>query len=208
MPEVIVVTGTTTGIGKTWVTAELTETLRDEMKVALRKPVESFGPGDKRDSELLAGASGEPADSICPPHRRYELPMAPPIAAAGLGRPSFTVDDLGYELAVGSIDADLVLIEGVGGPYSPLSADGDTVSLAHHLGATRVISVVDASLGAINAALTVIKAFPAAEVLTYLNRYDGDDEVHRTNRRWLSEQGHLVYRSIDELADAFRRRVP
>jgi dethiobiotin synthetase len=208
MPEIVVVSATSTGSGKTWVTARLIEALRDEISIAVRKPVESFTPGDERDSELLAGASGEPPDVVCPPHRRYELPMAPPIAAAGLGRPSFSVADLGYELAAGSIDADLVLVEGVGGPYSPLSADGDTVALAELLGAAKVISVVDASLGAINAALTVIKAFPGVEVLTFLNHFDPDDEVHRTNWTWLTAQGHLVHRSIDELADAFRSRVP
>ncbi len=208
MPEIVVVKGATTGAGKTWVTTRLAAALRGSMSVAVRKPVESFADGDERDSELLASAGGESPDIICPPHRRYELAMAPPIAASILGRPPISMADLESEMGLDALDVHLVLVEGVGGPYSPLAEDGDTATLAAAVGAALVISVVDASLGAINSAIAVAKAFPGAEVLTFLNRYDEADEVHTTNAEWLERSGHLVYRTVDELADALRSRVP
>ena len=41
-----------------------------------------------------AGAAASRPTSVCPPHRWYEVPMAPPMAADALGRPPFTIADL------------------------------------------------------------------------------------------------------------------
>ena len=73
---VVVVAGTGTGIGKTWVTAELGTALRRRgIAVAARKPVQSFEPDDDHptDADVLGGATGEDPHTVCP---------ASPVAAA------------------------------------------------------------------------------------------------------------------------------
>jgi dethiobiotin synthetase len=56
----VVVTGTGTGVGKTWFSAVTLGLLRDRgVSVAARKPVQSFEPGDgPTDAEVLAAATG------------------------------------------------------------------------------------------------------------------------------------------------------
>ena len=50
------------------------------------------------------------------------------MAAAVLGRPAFSVDDLVAELAWPA-DTAVGLVETAGGPRSPIAADGDSVDL-------------------------------------------------------------------------------
>ena len=83
--RLIAVAGTATEIGKTWVTARVVETLRGRgLSVSARKPVQSFGPDElgATDAEVLAAATGEAPQAVCPAHRWYPVPMAPPLAAS------------------------------------------------------------------------------------------------------------------------------
>jgi len=88
--RLVVVTGTGTEVGKTWVSAAVLRLARAQgLSVAARKPAQSFAPDqgpDQRDAYLLAAATGEPADVVCRPERSYPVPMAPPMAAEALGR--------------------------------------------------------------------------------------------------------------------------
>jgi len=116
----VVCTGTATEIGKTWVGAATLRALRDRgLSVAARKPVQSYEIGDPTtDAAELAAATGEAVDMVCPAHRIYEVPMAPPMAADVLGRPSFTIEDLAAEITwpakAGAMPA-LVIQHGSGG---------------------------------------------------------------------------------------------
>ncbi len=86
---VLAVTGTDTGVGKTWVAADVLARLHKEgMAVAARKPVQSFAPDDDgpTDAQVLAAATGEDPDDVCRPDRAYPVAMAPPMAADVLGR--------------------------------------------------------------------------------------------------------------------------
>ena len=67
----VVVTGTGTEIGKTWVTAAALRALRARgIDAHGRKPVQSFAPGDPTtDATELAAAGGEHPEVVCPPHR-------------------------------------------------------------------------------------------------------------------------------------------
>ncbi|MGI8773389.1 MAG: ATP-dependent dethiobiotin synthetase BioD [Actinomycetota bacterium] len=186
MVERVIVTGTSTEVGKTWVAAQLTEALRDEgLPVAARKPVQSYPEGSVTDAEVLGVASDESPTSVCPAHRWYPLPIAPPMAAELLGHPPFATEDLIEEL---HLPADRVcLIEGVGGPRSPVADDGDTVTLAEMVDADLVILVAEPGLGTINSVLLAVAAFGDRPVVTLLNRYDAGEELHRRNRAWLQD---------------------
>ena len=81
--RVVVIAGTATDIGKTWVSVELASRLvADSWAVEARKPAQSGGPDDPSDAALLAVVTGESDLVVCPAHRRYPVPMAPPMAAA------------------------------------------------------------------------------------------------------------------------------
>jgi dethiobiotin synthetase len=187
MARLIVVAGTGTEIGKTWLTARLAGLLRaDGRKVAVRKPVQSFEPGaGPTDAEVLAEASGEAVDQVSPPHRSYPVAMAPFMAAERVGASPFTLDDLVAELRWPD-DADVVLVEPAGGVRSPMTADGgDTVDLCRAVGPDLVVLVADAGLGTINAVRLAVEALAGFSVIVFLNRFDGGD-LHEANRRWLA----------------------
>ncbi|MBV8160920.1 MAG: dethiobiotin synthase, partial [Acidimicrobiia bacterium] len=155
-PERLVfVAGTGTEVGKTWVAARLAEQLRARGRhVAARKPAQSFAAAEwgQTDADVLAGATGEKVEDVCPRHRWYEVAMAPPMAADTLGRPAINVGDLAAEVAFPA-GIDVGLVETAGGVRSPLAHDGDTVDLAALLEPDAVILVADPGLGTINAVL-------------------------------------------------------
>src|SRR5689334_19141825 len=129
--KLVVVAGTATEVGKTWVGAALARELRGRgVKVAARKPVQSFEPGaGPTDADVLAAATGENPHDVCPRHRWLGVPMAPPMAADALGLSPVSLADLLSELQWPD-GIHVGLLEGVGGPRSPLADDGDTVDLA------------------------------------------------------------------------------
>jgi dethiobiotin synthetase len=194
-PErVVLVTGTGTEVGKTWVTCRLAQALAARGLIAVaRKPVQSYGTaGDvgATDAELLAEATGDRASVVCPPHRWYPVAMAPPMAADVLGRPSFTIADLVGEIVWPRRTA-VGLVEAAGGVLSPLADDGDSVSLAEQIEPELVVLVGDAGLGTINAVRLAARALAPWPTVVVLNRYEALDDLHRRNRTWLVDREHL-----------------
>jgi dethiobiotin synthetase len=194
-PErLVLVAGTGTEVGKTWVACRLARALRRRgLVVAARKPAQSYEPeADPVDSDaaLLAHATGVDPAVVCPRHRWYPLAMAPPMAAEALGRPPFTVADLAAELAWPP-GVGVGLVESVGGVRSPLAADGDTLTLAAALRPERILLVADAGLGTINGVrlgAAVLAPWPTTVVL---NRFAPDDDLHRRNLDWLAGRDGL-----------------
>ncbi|MGH9245489.1 MAG: aminotransferase class I/II-fold pyridoxal phosphate-dependent enzyme [Acidimicrobiales bacterium] len=204
-PErLVVVVGTGTGIGKTWVTCRLARHLQEYgSRVAARKPAQSFEPTiEATDAHLLATATDEQPSDVCPPHRSYPLPMAPPMAAQALVRPPILIADLVSELHWPP-GTEVGLVETAGGVRSPLADDGDAIALSHALAPDQFILVAGAGLGTLNDVRLAIHALRAvaAPVVVHLNRYDSDDELHLLNRTWLVQHDRLdVTTSIETLA--------
>jgi dethiobiotin synthetase len=213
-PLLLLVAGTGTEVGKTWVAAALARHLAaGGTTVAARKPAQSFAAGDDAagvtDAHVLAGATGDRAEAVCPPDRWYATPMAPPMAAAAEGRPPFTIADLAAEIAFPE-GVDVGLVETAGGVRSPLADDGDTVSLAVRLRPDVVVLVADAGLGTINAVRLSADALAAvgAPVLVVLNRHDAADELHRRNAEWLHDRvGVVCVVDVAELAGELEHRT-
>jgi dethiobiotin synthetase len=200
--RLVFVAGTGTAVGKTWMAAAVLARLRDEgRRVGARKPAQSFDAGDgPSDADVLAAATGEAPHDVCPPHRWYARALAPPMAADALGAPPFTVaellDELGWPDGV-----DVGLVEGAGGPRSPIAADGDNVTLASAIVPDLVLLVADAGLGTINAVRMSVAAFGEGQVVVVLNRFDEHDPLHRRNRDWLRcRDGFDVVAGIDASA--------
>jgi dethiobiotin synthetase len=206
-PMVVVVAGTSTGVGKTWVTARVAAALRAQgVAVSARKPVQSFAPEERgsTDAEVLGAATGEPAEVVCPPHRWYERPMAPPMAADALDLPPFGVGDLSSEISAGwNGRADIGFVELAGGPRSPIATDGDGIDLTFSLHPEAVVLVADAGLGTINAVRLCVDTFRPIDddaIVVVLNRYDPTDDLHVRNADWLSDRlGYDVVTDLDEL---------
>jgi len=194
-PErLVLVVGTGTEVGKTWVACRLARALRRRgLIVAARKPAQSYDSGDDlsaTDAALLAHATGEHPAAVCPQHRWYPVAMAPPMAAEVLGRRPFTIADLVDELAWPPA-VGVGLVEAAGGVRSPLAADGDALALARALLPDRVVLVADAGLGTINAVLLSVGVLDPWPVTVVLNRYDPLDDLHRRNRAWLVDRAQL-----------------
>jgi dethiobiotin synthetase len=198
----VAVVGTGTEVGKTWVTAALVTALQSDTQVSVRKPAQSFDPGDlQTDAHVLGSATGESPEAVCPPHRWYATPMAPPMAAEALGSPPFSIADLVTELTFAD-GTELGLVEGAGGVASPLAADGDNAAFVERLQPDGVILVADAGLGTINSVRLSLMVLLEHVVVVYLNRFDPSDELHERNRRWLAERdGFSVETSIGALAE-------
>jgi dethiobiotin synthetase len=203
--SVVLVIGTATDIGKTWVGGQVLQRLRDRgVTVAARKPAQSYDPADDHplDAEVLAAASGETPDEVCPPHRTYPIAMAPPMAADALGLPVPTLAELAGEVTWPNPSVTVGWLETVGGPRSPIGVDGDAVALTALVDPDVVLLVADAGLGTVNSVLLCVAAFPCHRVLVHLNRFDAQDDLHRRNLDWLrTREGLEVVVDLEALTD-------
>jgi len=159
---ITLVTGTDTGVGKTWVACGLARALTDDgWIVAVRKPVESGcelvdGEPFPEDAAALRAASGslEPVEDICAV--RLVEALAPGIAAERAGV-RIDVDRLVREYRVRAEDLDCLVVEGAGGLLVPLASGISYADFASRLDA-RLLVVVAARLGAINHTLLTLEA--------------------------------------------------
>lgn len=180
------ITGTDTEIGKTWVASALIRYLVSEgYQVAGMKPVasgcENTKAGLRNDDALkLIAASNVylPYEQVNP--FAFEPAIAPHIAAQTAGQ-TIDINRIG-ELA-NSIEADYLIIEGVGGWCVPL---GDAIMLADLARATadEVIIVVGLRLGCINHALLTAAQIKRDGMLLrgwIANHVDPDMQVQSEN---------------------------
>jgi dethiobiotin synthetase len=187
--RVIVVTGTGTEIGKTYVAAQIAHSLREQgHSVIARKPAQSYEPGaSSTDAHVLGDATGESPETVCPPHRWYPMALAPPMAAEALGMDPFNTRDLVAEVTASWTGVEVCLVETAGGMWSPQASDGSHAGdLAAQLRADAVLIVTDPSLGVINRTRGAAAALdPSVRVVVLLNRFDSVDGVHAENLAWL-----------------------
>lgn len=162
------ITGTDTGIGKTWVTAGLLNFLREEgLHVLGMKPVATgaertpTGLVNEDALQLQAGGSEVLAYAQINPWV-FEPPVSPHIAAeqAGCELDLDKIVDACWRLAE---TTDCLLVEGVGGWEVPLNRHHTVADLAVRLG-FPVILVVGLRLGCINHAVLTARAIAGRPV--------------------------------------------
>lgn len=201
-PErMVLVCGTGTDVGKTWVCSQVLRVLRDrDLSVAARKPVQSFDIdsdgeplGGVTDAAILGAASDEDPGTVCHSFRSFHRAMAPPMAAEALGLPPFTVADLVAELEWPQDRVQVGMVEMAGGVRSPQAADGDATDVVAALAPDLVMLVADAGLGTINgvrmsmdALATVTESITGVRTLVVLDRFDRRHDIHCRNREWLA----------------------
>ncbi len=197
----VLVCGTGTDVGKTWVCSQVLRVLRDrDLSVAARKPVQSFDIdsdgeplGGVTDAAILGAASDEDPGTVCHSFRSFHRAMAPPMAAEALGLPPFTVADLVAELEWPQDRVQVGMVEMAGGVRSPQAADGDATDVVAALAPDLVMLVADAGLGTINgvrmsmdALATVTESITGVRTLVVLDRFDRRHDIHCRNREWLA----------------------
>jgi len=154
------ITGTDTGVGKTYVTALIARSLvRGGKRVGVYKPVASGCEENNNqlvsdDAERLRAAIGSdvPIDRVCP--QRFAAPLAPHLAARVEGK-TVDADLLRSGIAVWIDDCDIVLVEGAGGLMSPISDEDYVADLAFDLGYPLIV-VAPNVLGVINQTLQTL----------------------------------------------------
>jgi len=218
--RVVAVVGTGTDVGKTWVTCRLMEQLvADGFTVSARKPAQSFDPAQNEptDADLLGRAAGLAPTDVCPAHRWYTVPMAPPMAAEALGLPPPTLPELVRELGFDPVpttgarsDApiDVLFVETAGGVRSPHAANpsADAIDLLNAIHPDQVLLVADAGLGTINSVRLTLGVLTPWDVVVFLNRFDAGDPLHRANLATLENDRRSpvgrVIPVLTELTDA------
>jgi dethiobiotin synthetase len=153
------VTGTDTGVGKTFASCVLIRALAARgLTVAPMKPVAAGSDGDTLALMRAAGMDASRKAEVTPV--MLGEPIAPHIAAQREGR-KVEIAPLRQAFERLAARADLVIVEGVGGFLVPLGPALDTVDLARAL-ALPVVLVVGMRLGCLNHALLTQRAIAGA----------------------------------------------
>ena len=154
------ITGTSTDVGKTVVTAALAATLAARgVDVAVCKPaqtgVEPDEPGDLATVTALAGA--------LPTHEcvRFADPLAPETAARHAGAPQADPGTMGRQIAGFVAAHQMTLVEGAGGVLVRLAPEHTILDVAAALVAD-VLVVVDPALGTLNHTELTVRAIRSA----------------------------------------------
>lgn len=160
------ITGTDTNVGKTWATISLMRYFKDQGKTVVgMKPVASgcfMRDGRLKNEDALLIQENASVDldyELINPYA-YELPVSPHLA--GVKNPVI-LDEVVSGFEVLKELADIVLVEGAGGWYTPLNEREDISDLAKSL-ALPVIVVVAIRLGCINHARLTCQAIEQSGV--------------------------------------------
>lgn len=204
------ITGTDTGVGKTWFTCQLIRFWRAQgHEAAALKPIST---GDRKDAMLLREASGSvlTLDEINPIH--FREPAAPLIAAREENR---EIDFVAQNRAIHMFRSRFshLAVEGVGGWRVPLAPGYDVRDWACDL-ALPVVVVARAGLGTLNHTLLTVESIrqagltcagvvlnPGAEASNE-TRSPHLDLARRTNRALLESLLLLPVLELDRLAHA------
>lgn len=161
-PQAYFVTGTDTGVGKTFATCALLHAARRQgMRTLAMKPIAAGvdADGGNEDVQRLIAASSVKAPPALVNPYCFAAAVAPHIAAAAERR-TIEPDVIVAACARLAAQADLLLVEGVGGFRVPLGVNFDTADLAGRLG-LPIILVVGLRLGCLNHALLTAEAIAA-----------------------------------------------
>jgi dethiobiotin synthetase len=153
------ITGTGTGVGKTFVTAALARRARAAgQRVFAFKPIETGcrrGQLGSDQSELVIAAGDWQTGALAGVYQ-FEPPVAPSVAARAANI-EISLPTILTALTTGAEQADLTLVEGAGGWRVPISDTLDMSSLANACG-FPILVVATATLGTINHSLLTAEA--------------------------------------------------
>jgi dethiobiotin synthetase len=203
------VTGTDTEVGKTVVAGCIAAALHTRgERVAAYKPVvtgldEPAVPGWPRDHELLAAAAGMAPHAVAP--HAFGPPVSPHLAAELAGT-ALDLDAmvLAAGAAAAEADAEVLIVEGVGGLLVPLTARDTVRDLAVQLGLPLVVAARP-GLGTINHTLLTLEAARAAGLAVagvVMTPWPEEPTVmERSNRETVARLGGVEVATLPRLPD-------
>lgn len=180
----IFITGTDTGVGKTYVTLLLAKHLLAKgINVGVMKPI-STGPRSESDALLLRKELRlkDSIDLINPVRLKY--PMAP-YPAAKLEKKKIDLEKIFSTYQKLTKIHDLILVEGIGGIAVPIAKDYLVLDLIQDLKLPTLI-VARAGLGTINHTLLTIGALSKRKIPILgivLNGYQGKEISEKSNAK-------------------------
>lgn len=157
LPNVVLVTGTSTGVGKTVVTAALAVALRRRgATVAVVKPLQTgVTDGEDGDMQVIQHLLGEEPDVTFREFIRLQAPLAPDTAARMQEVTLPPVAEHAQAIAAIANEVDVVLVEGAGGLLVHLdSREGTLADIGTALRSKGIrigyVLVASPSLGTLN----------------------------------------------------------
>ncbi len=165
MTRGIFVTGTDTGIGKSWISSGIMSALQQQgQRVLGMKPIasgcEQTPEGLRNEDALLLQRQGStPVDYATINPYAFAPPIAPHLAAARAGV-HIDLERIADRYALLASQADAVVVEGAGGWLVPLNERATMADLAARL-ELEVVLVVGLRLGCINHALLTAESIRA-----------------------------------------------
>lgn len=176
----VAVTGTDTGVGKTVVTAGLVGSLRDrDLDVQAVKPAQTGFPPDD-DAAVISSVCDDPEAAVC--LRYLSEPLAPAVAADREGE-ELSYRSIRNETATVMDDAEVGVLEGIGGLRVPLTDDREVIDLMADLGCAAVV-VARSGLGTLNHTALTIEALSRRDVpvlAVVLNEYEAASTAEQSN---------------------------
>jgi len=158
------VTGTGTGVGKTWVARGITAAaIARGLRVAALKPYETGVDHEAADAAALARAARRADLAEAGAFYRVAPPLAPWAATLSGETPPPTLADLAAEVDARSASAAITVVEGAGGLLVPVDEKHDVADLAMLLGA-RLILVTRDGLGVLSYTLTAAESAARREL--------------------------------------------
>ena len=217
MGKGIFITGTDTGVGKTFFACGLAALLKESgYKVGVMKPAETGcdqGEGKlvPRDAAALKEASGceIPLEQICP--YQFREPLAPSVAAEREGV-RIDIDRLMSVYSEISATHDVTIVEGAGGLLVPLLPSYTYADLAKVLKLPLIVVAAN-KLGMINHLLLTLEhaSYKGLSVLGYLlNQIEKQPSpAAQTNREALvSLTGVPCMGEVPYIEDSHRQKAP
>lgn len=213
MSRGVFISGTGTDVGKTFVSALLVKSLREQgvnagyFKPALSGAYRRGGtlvPGDAEYVCRTAGLPGPPESCVA---YIYEPAVSPHLAGRMVNRP-IALEEILRRFRQVEAQFDYIVAEGCGGIFCPLRTEGAPLLLedvAKALGYDLLL-VSPSGLGAINAAVLAAeyargKGLPVRGVV--MNRYDESDFLHADNKAQIERFTGLPVFCVAENAGAF-----
>ena len=187
MNRILFITGSDTGVGKTYFSALAVHVLRERgVNVAGLKPVCA---GSRDDARVLQKISRSKLtlDEVNPWHFRAALA---PVLAARREKKRVRLREVVAHVRRVAKRFDTVVVEGAGGLLSPLGEDFDSRDLIAALDAWPII-VCPNRLGAVGQVLLVLAALPekfADRAGVVLVKQAKPDRASRTNKALLAEK--------------------
>jgi dethiobiotin synthetase len=205
MKQMLFITGTDTGVGKTVLTALLVQFLRERGPACRTVALKPVCSGNRADARTLHAAmdGALTLDEINPWHFRASIA---PLLSARLEKKSVKRSQVLAHIRAMQNRLGVLLVEGAGGLLSPLGENFDSRDLILALRAIPIV-VAQNKIGVVNQVLLTLEALPKglrSKVRIVLVSRPKPDASAKTNARFLVELTNAKIFSLPWMGTNFR----